>query len=218
MDLDQPVYNNAQEAFEDLFNKIINNGINYNLNTLALFNIGFYIAKPMDNEINTKWRKWNKDYADYEWNWYQSGNPSAIEISKRAKIWKNCMDKDGNVNSNYGYQWNRNNQLENVIDLLIRDNNTRKASISLYDGKEICLYDNDTICTHAIHFYIINDILNMSVMMRSNDLVYGFCNDQYCFSKLLEFVSLKINKKIGKYFHFVNNLHIYDRHFNLKNK
>jgi thymidylate synthase len=54
----------------------------------------------------------------------------------------------------------------------------------------------------------------MSVMMRSNDLWYGFCNDQYFFSKLQKIVSKKINKKIGTYFHFVNNMHIYNNFLN----
>jgi len=55
----------------------------------------------------------------------------------------------------------------------------------------------------------------MTVLMRSNDLVYGFCNDQYCFSKLLELVSSLTGYKVGKYTHFATDMHIYERHFNL---
>jgi thymidylate synthase len=49
--------------------------------------------------------------------------------------------------------------------------------------------------------------------MRSNDLWFGFCNDQYCFSKLQELIALKLNLEIGWYYHFANNLHLYDKHF-----
>lgn len=205
----------SQHAFEYYYNEIMTHGEIIN-NTKVLFNVGFEILLPMQNTIDTPWRKWSKDYADYEWEWYQSKNPSAIEISKRAKIWKNMMDDNGNVNSNYGYQWSRNNQLEKVIEILKQDPTTRRASISLYDGKEIDLYKKDTICTYAINFYINNNKLNMTVMMRSNDLVYGFCNDQYQFSKLQEFVSKELNIEIGTYFHFVCNLHIYEKHYNLR--
>lgn len=210
-------FNNAQEAFECLYDDVMNNGVKFD-NTIALFNQGFYIKNPLDNKITTSWRKWSENYAEYEWQWYLSGNPSAIEIAKKAMIWNNMMDEKGNVNSNYGYQWNRNNQLNKVIDLLKSNPNTRKASISLYDGKEIDLYTKDTVCTYAIDFDIASDKLNMSVMMRSNDLVFGFCNDQYCFSKLQELVANKLNKSVGTYYHFVKNLHIYERHFNLKPK
>ena len=62
----------------------------------------------------------------------------------------------------------------------------------------------------------INSNLDMTVMMRSNDLVYGFCNDQYCFSKLQEYVANELNAHIGTYTHIVHDMHIYKKHFNLK--
>ena len=210
-------FKNAEQAFEYYYNHIMDKGVDYN-GTKSLFNIGFNILSPMDNSVNTSWRKWKPDYAEYEWEWYLSGDPNADAIAERARIWGTMQDSNGNVNSNYGYQWQRSNQLDKVIDLLKKDKFTRKASISLYDGKEIDLYSKDTICTHAINFQILDNKLNMSVMMRSNDLVYGFCNDQYCFSKLQEMVSKELNIEIGSYYHFANNLHIYERHYNLKNK
>jgi thymidylate synthase len=185
--------------------------------TKTLHNVLIELQSPGDNNIKTPWRKWNRNYAQYEFNWYLSGNPNAEEISKKAKIWATMMDEQGNVNSNYGYQWQRNDQLTKVIDMLRNDPKTRRASISLYDGKEIDTYQKDTICTYAINFYIDrNDSLSMQVMMRSNDLVYGFCNDQYCFSELQHIVANELKKKIGKYYHYVCNMHIYERHYNLK--
>lgn len=212
------VCNNAQEAFETLFDHIMEVGEDCYNGTKQIFNTLIEIENPDQNLINTSYRKWSKSYADYEWDWYLSGNPNAEAISERASIWKSMMDEKGNVNSNYGYQWSRNGQLINVIDLLKNDPTTRKASISLYDGKEIFKYSKDTVCTYAINFYITNGKLNMQVMMRSNDLVYGFCNDQYCFSKLQMLVAEELNLPIGIYTHFVCNMHIYQRHFNLKNK
>jgi thymidylate synthase len=185
--------------------------------TKTLHNVLIELQSPGDNNIKTPWRKWNRNYAQYEFNWYLSGNPNAEEISKKAKIWATMMDEQGNVNSNYGYQWQRNDQLTKVIDILRNDPKTRRASISLYDGKEIDTYQKDTICTYAINFYIDrNDSLSMQVMMRSNDLVYGFCNDQYCFSELQHIVANELKKTVGKYYHYVCNMHIYERHYNLK--
>lgn len=209
-------FKNAQKAFEYYYKLIHEKGVDFD-NTKAIFNVGFEIKKPLDNEIKTKYRNFSLNYAKREWDWYVSENRNAIEISKFAPIWKNMMDIDGNVNSNYGWQWSRNNQLKEVIDILKTQTETRKASISIYDGKEIFTYKNDTPCTYAVNFTILNNKLNMSVLMRSNDLWYGFCNDQYCFSKLQEKVALELNMEIGTYFHFTNNLHIYNNFLN-KNK
>ena len=46
--------------------------------------------------------------------------------------------------------------------------------------------------------------------MRSNDLWYGFCNDQYCFSQLQKIVSERLSIDVGVYYHFVNNMHVYE--------
>jgi thymidylate synthase len=209
-------YHNARQAFEDLYDIIMNLGEDRN-GTKTMHNVLIELRRPESNVITTKWRRWNLDYAMYEFQWYLSGNPNAEQISKRAKIWANMMDEQGNVNSNYGYQWKRNNQLDKVIDMLKNDPLTRRASISLYDGKEIDQYKKDTICTYAINFYIdVDDRLSMQVMMRSNDLVYGFCNDQYCFSELQIIVAKELERKVGKYYHYVCNMHIYERHYKMK--
>jgi thymidylate synthase len=206
-------YNNATQAFESLYKYISHHGINVS-NTKASTCIGFYIENPMDNEIKTPWRKWKKDYAEKEWEWYLSKDQSVSEIKKHAKAWDKMHNGDDIVQSNYGWQWERNNQLQYCIDELLRDNNTRRAFITIYDGKEHKNYSHDTPCTLSIGFNITNDKLNMMVQMRSNDLWYGFCNDQYCFSKLQQHVSRMVNKQVGWYHHFVNNIHIYNDFLN----
>ena len=124
-------------------------------------------------------------------------------------------DKYGHVNSNYGYQWQRSDwngisQLDYVVNLLKQNPKTRQAAISIYDGKEHNNYELDTPCTYAIQFTIVNNKLNMCVTMRSNDLWYGFCNDQYCFSRLQLLISKELNIEIGTYYHFAHNLHLYN--------
>ena len=54
-------------------------------------------------------------------------------------------------------------------------------------------------------------MLNMCVTMRSNDLWFGFCNDQYCFSELQKIVAEETDYDIGNYYHFAHNLHLYER-------
>ena len=204
---------NANEAFEYFYKTISKHGIKF-ADTKALFNIGFIIHKPMLNNIITEKRKWSKEYAEAEWQWYLSGDPNINKLGeiygKIPGIWKRMADNKGNVNSNYGWQWQRNKQLAKVISLLKREKYTRQATISIYDGKEIDKYTNDTPCTYAVQFTIVDNRLNMCVTMRSNDLWYGFCNDQYCFSKLQELVAKEINMDVGSYYHFAHNLHIYN--------
>ncbi len=212
-------FKNANEAYEILFYKIINKGEKFN-NTKALFNVGFYIQDPINNLITNKERNWKLDYAEAEWQWYLSSDSNINKLGKIygkiPTIWKRIADKDGNVNSNYGYQWNRGKQLEYVINELKNNPTSRRASISIYDAKDRLNFENDTPCTYAINFIILNNKLCMNVMMRSNDLWFGFCNDQYCFSKLQEMISNELSLEIGWYYHFVNNIHLYNNFLNKK--
>ena len=200
-------------CIRDRHNKILLEGVPFD-NTKALFNVGFYINNPMDNLIKDKDRNWKWDYAEAEWQWYLTGLPNIKMLGeiygKVPEIWKRMANDEGYVNSNYGYQWQRNDQLDKVIELLKSNPRTRQATISIYDGKEIDKYEFDTPCTYAIQFTIQAQHLNMCVTMRSNDLWYGFCNDQYCFSKLQELVAVETGLLIGNYYHFAHNLHLYD--------
>ena len=206
-------FRTANEAYEYLHDAIIQHGIPFG-NTKALFNVGFYITEPLANAITNKERDWKLEYAEAEWQWYLTGDPKVSTLGeiygKVPQIWERMADVTGKVNSNYGWQWERNNQLNEAIYLLKRDKHTRQAAISIFDGKEYGNYTHDTPCTYAVQFTIVHDKLDMCVTMRSNDLWYGFCNDQYCFSKLQQIVALKLDIEPGVYYHFAHNMHLYN--------
>ena len=206
-------FKNANEAFKYYKKHIVYDGVQFD-NTKTFFNVGFYIDNPMDNLIEDEDRNWKWNYAEAEWQWYLSGQNNISILGelygKVPEIWKRMADKEGYVNSNYGWQWKRGDQLDEVISLLKANPRTRQAAISIYDRKEGYMYDNDTPCTYAVQFTIVRQKLNMCVTMRSNDLWYGFCNDQYCFSKLQELVAIETGYPIGTYYHFAHNLHLYD--------
>ena len=204
---------NANHAFNYLWDHIQEQGVDFD-DTKAIFNCGFYIDNPVDNHITNPVRDWKADYAEAEWQWYLSGDNSIAKLGtiygKIPPIWVKMSNRKGLVNSNYGWQWQRNNQLEYVIKKLKKHKETRHAAISIYDCKEHDKYKKDTPCTYAVQFTILNDKLNMSVYMRSNDLWYGFCNDQYCFSMLQKLVAERLSMDIGWYYHHAHNMHIYN--------
>ena len=206
-------FKTANDAYEYLHDAIIQHGTEFD-NTKALFNVGFYITEPLANAITNKERDWKLEYAEAEWQWYLTGDPKISTLGeiygKIPKIWERMADVTGKVNSNYGWQWERNNQLNEAVYLLRRDKHTRQAAISIFDGKEYGNYTHDTPCTYAVQFTILHGKLDMCVTMRSNDLWYGFCNDQYCFSKLQQIVALKLDIEPGVYYHFAHNMHLYN--------
>ncbi len=211
---------NVNEAFEYYY-YLINEKGEITKKTKQIRNCGFLLQLPMNNIISTPWRRWKKSYAELEYKWYLTKNRDPKIVAKKAKIWNDIKNPDGTVNSNYGFLWNQDNQLDKIVTMLKNDKDTRRAVITLYDGKLIGSYNKDTVCTLNIIFQIEKiknskyDILHMSVLMRSNDLIYGFCNDQFCFSNLMKLVSNRTDCHIGTYFHYTANMHIYKKHWNM---
>jgi thymidylate synthase len=201
-------FKTAQDAFETLYARIERDGMLRN-GTKALFNVGFYIDRPKANAIETPWRKWSEAYARREWQWYLSGDPSVIELVRYAPIWNSMHGGDFIVNSNYGHAWMETNQLLKTQAQLIKNPNTRQAYISIFDGKRKDQYAYDTPCTLAIGFRVIDKHLCMDVLMRSNDLWYGFCNDQYCFSRLQIEMAEYLGLSVGWYYHHAADMHLY---------
>ena len=111
-------FETASDAFNYFFPKIMWDGVKFD-NTMALFNIGFYIKKPMWNHILAEHRNWNNEYAEAEWQWYLSGNPNVDKLGdiygKVPEIWQRMVDSNNEVRSNYGWQWERNHQLDYVV-------------------------------------------------------------------------------------------------------
>ena len=206
-------FKNANEAYEFLLDQVIQYGQDFD-DTKAMFNCGFYMENPTQNHITNKERNWSLEYAEAEWQWYLSGDPSIDKLGelygKIPPIWEKMADSDRKVNSNYGYQWKRSCQIDYVCAKLKTNPKTRHAAISIYDCKEYDKYKKDTPCTYAVQFTIINDKLCMSVYMRSNDIWYGFCNDQYQFSSLQKMVADRLNLEIGWYYHHAHNMHLYN--------
>ena len=216
-------FETASDAFHDMYWRIVRDGVDF-AGTKALFNVGFEIVHPAANTIfNSRVdRNWSIEYAEAEWQWYLSGNRSIYKLGnlygKVPAIWKRMADPNGDVNSNYGWQWKRNAQLDMVVEMIKQNPETRQAAISIYDGKEITSYAFDTPCTYAVQFTVLNNKLNMSVVMRSNDIWYGFCNDQYQFSNLQLLVAQRTGYDVGTYYHFAHNLHLYNDKLPVKNE
>lgn len=175
-------------------------------------------------------RKFNLAYAKREWQWYVGADKFDSSIEEHATMWKKLQQPDGSYYSNYGqYIFGRTpkdegdaevSQFDYVVDTLRADPNSRRASIVLLAREHLFPENTDVVCTYAINFAIENNRLQMTVMMRSNDVIFGFTNDAFCFSNLYMFVYALLVEaypalRPGEYVHFTNSMHVYDRHYQM---
>ncbi len=172
------------------------------------------ITKPQFNMIKDVERKWSYKVAKAEFDWYMSGSNLLKDIIQEMPVWEKFSDDGIHIRSAYGYRWK--DQLPDIVRKLRADIYTRKAVISLYDGIEDIGYEGkDTVCTLSLQFMYRDGKLDMYVNMRSNDLIWGFCNDAFSFVELFKIICEKIDARMGTYYHYVASMHIYDSFYHL---
>jgi len=170
-------------------------------------------------------RKMNLAYAKREWLWYLGADPKDDSICEHATAWKKLQQDDGSFYSNYGqYLFGKSegqpSQFEYLIRTLRSDPQSRRASMTLLRAEHLYEGNTDTVCTYAINFFINQGYLCMTVMMRSNDVIWGLTNDAFCFWNLHVFVHTILqvampHLMIGTYTHMANSMHVYDRHYGM---
>lgn len=105
-----------------------------------------------------------------------------------------------------------------VIEKLREDPETRQAYIPIFDRKDMMNETLDTPCTMGLNFIIRDGKLNLSVTMRSNDIIWGLPYDIFNFTMLQEIVANSLNMKMGWYMHTATSLHVYEKHYDLLKK
>ncbi len=183
--------------------------------------VSFEIKDPTQLAVEVPARKFNENYAILEWLWYLNADPAVFNIGKFATIWNDIADDRLEVESNYGVylktQWYW------VIDELIRDPDSRRATIVINQPTHKNKNPKDYPCTQYIHFFIRENKLHLQVSMRSNDAVFGFCNDVFTFGLFQQLMKNELNGRglnveLGKYYHSAGSFHVYERHYNMMNK
>ena len=186
------------------------------------------ITDPTALTIAPPIRKFKPTYAIAEWLWYLSRDRQVKNIGKFADVWNQIQDANGECESNYGeYMFNQQvgmkpntTQWEWVRNELLSDRDTRRATITINQPRHKHANPKDYTCTQYIHFFIRDNKLHLGVNMRSNDAVFGFCNDVWTFCLFQQLMlndlnMLGANVELGHYYHHAGSYHVYERHWRM---
>jgi thymidylate synthase len=179
----------------------------------------------------------NHEYIAKELEWYQGMSTNINDIFGEEReppaAWKYAANKYGEINSNYGkliYSKQYYDQFGHVVDELTKNPDTRRASMiytrpSIWEEYSDTDGKSDFICTNSVTYYIRGNELHAVVQMRSNDVVFGYKNDYAWQQFVLNDLAEAINDHDSRMFDEdirpggivwqVQNLHVYERHFNL---
>lgn len=209
----QIIADNADSLFE---------GVIQNLEDLEdehvakeIINANLVLLDPTRNTMCQCSRKMPIRYALGELLWYDSRNRTAKAIEPFSTFWSLIAEKDGTVNSNYGYcihdkfdfdQW------EFVKDILTKDPASRQAVIHIKEPRDIRVNPTkDLNCTIALQFLIRDGALHLITTMRSNDVWLGLPYDVFNFTCMQIRMAMELGIDIGRYYHNAGSLHLYKK-------
>ena len=180
-----------------------------------------FVINPKQPIADFPQRNFNWKYLAGEMAWYLKQDRDVDYIGNFSNFWSRITNPDTNeINSNYGSLVFNKEQFGWVIDSLEQDKNSRQAIMFFNSPKFQFEGNKDFVCTMYANFFIRHNILHMKVQMRSNDIFYGLTFDAPFFAFLQQSVYLKLKEtypelELGMYYHYADNLHFYERHFEL---
>ncbi|MCD0446245.1 thymidylate synthase [Glycomyces sp. A-F 0318] len=133
--------------------------------------------------------------------------PRASDFSDDGETWR----------AGYGPRlrdWNGVDQVSEVLSILRSDPDSRRAVITLYDPDRDFIDSKDIPCNNWIHFMLRDGRLDMSIAIRSNDIIWGFSGiNTFEWSVLQEMMAHWLGAKTGYTTYFISSLHLYQKHY-----
>lgn len=202
------------------------------METREILNYSFVVNSPSPDPIVTAFEERNKTIARYtaaEMELYISGARMVDDFAKAAAFWRDIANPDGTINSAYGYlifvdatcgnaefeqAWRT--PWEWALYSLIQDQDSRQAYVRFSLPEHQWMGNKDQVCTMHGQFVIRENMLFLTIVMRSNDVVKGLVYDMPFFCYLMhrmvcELQSTYHDLKVGAYTHYAHSMHLYGR-------
>lgn len=152
--------------------------------------------------------------------WFISGARKPEDFLRDfTGIWDDFTNPGDVVTVAYGYRWRKHfgrDQLGSLIELLKKDPSSRHGVIVTWDPSNDGLggvSKGNVPCPYTFTVNIIGGRLNLTNIVRSNDMILGFPHDVAGFALLQLILAQKLGVKPGIYSHTIANAHVYDIHY-----
>lgn len=185
--------------------------------------------KPTERVLFHPWRDANPFFHLYESLWMLAGRSDVSSLTRFVQRMGEFSDDGSSFNAAYGHRWRRHfmgDQLAEIGARLRRDPSDRRCVLQVWDsGADFWRYDEnigvlpysgrDAACNVTATFQVRAGRLDMEVLCRSNDILWGcYGANAVHFSVLLEYVAARVGVPVGTYRQISVNWHAYEAEWN----
>ena len=152
--------------------------------------------------------------------WIYQKQTSSLEVAREMGInwWEEWNVGDNSIGQRYGATIKRYDLMNKLLDGLVNDPFGRRHIISMYQYVDLEETNGLFPCAYEILCSIRkvgeDKVLDMTLIQRSNDYLVAAYINKIQYLSLQMMIAGHCGYKVGKFCHLVQNLHIYDRHFN----
>lgn len=150
--------------------------------------------------------------------WIYQKQSSSLEDAKQMGIswWDNWNIGDNTIGQRYGSTIKKWDLINNLLKSLSTDPYSRRHIINMYQESDLIETKGLHPCAYETIWSVRKDntevFLDLTLIQRSNDYIMAGYINKIQYVALQMMIASHVNMKVGKFCHYINNLHIYDRH------
>lgn len=156
----------------------------------------------------------------YELLWFLRGDTNVHYLQEHGvRIWNEWAREDGDLGPIYGYQWRswpdyqggHIDQIQQIIDQLRRDPDSRRMLVSAWNVAQL---DQMALapCHCLMQFYVAEGRLSLQLYQRSADVFLGVPFNIASYALLLMMIARVTGLEVGDFVHTFGDVHIYRDH------
>jgi thymidylate synthase len=151
--------------------------------------------------------------------WIYQKQTSSLEVAREMGInwWEEWNVGNDTIGQRYGETINKYDLMNQLLDGLINDPFGRRHIINMFQYDDLRSTKGLFPCAYETLWSVRkvgeDKVLDMTLVQRSSDYIVANHINKIQYVALQMMVAGHCGYKVGKFNHLVQNLHIYDRHF-----
>ena len=156
---------------------------------------------------------WKTGIREIFWIYQEASNDLQVARDKFGIKWWDSWDiGDGTIGSTYGAIVKRLDLMNNLLDGIKNNPYGRRHIISLWQEDDLRGEIGLPPCAFQTLWSVRGDYLDCTLVQRSQDVLGANNINNIQYVALLMMVAKHCGLKPGKYTHFIQNVHIYNKH------
>lgn len=175
------------------------------------------LAEPLERFITVPGRRNDPFAVIAETMWVIAGRDDLEFLSRYLGRATDFSDDGATWRGGYGPRlrnWQGVDQVDEIRKLLLEDPESRRAVAVMFDpARDFDNSSQDVPCNNWLHFMLRDGRLDLDVVIRSNDILWGFSGiNTFEWSVLHELMAYWLDAKVGTANFFISSLHLYDEY------